>query len=45
MLLTLDPYQPADFAGVSHRSLADFLRGAPLVGQWDRRGDGHGRVV
>lgn len=45
VLLTLDPYQPADFAGVSHRSLADFLRGAPLVGQWDRRGDGHGRVV
>ena len=33
VLLTLDPYQPADFAGVSHRSLADFLRGAPLVGQ------------
>ena len=32
VLLTLDPYQPADFAGVSHRSLADFLRGAPLVG-------------
>ena len=31
VLLTLDPYQPADFAGVSHRSLADFLRGAPLV--------------
>ena len=45
VLLTLDPYQPADFAGVSHRSLADFLRGAPLLGQWDRRGDGHGRVV
>ena len=33
VLLTLDPYQPADFAGVSHRSLADFLRGAPMVGQ------------
>ena len=32
ILLTLDPYQPADFAGVSHRSLAAFLRGAPLVG-------------
>ncbi len=32
ILLTLDPYQPADFAGVNHRSLAAFLRGAPLVG-------------
>ena len=32
ILLTLDPYQPADFAGVSHRPLAGFLRGAPLVG-------------
>ncbi len=32
ILLTLDPYQPADFAGVSHRSLAVFLRGGPLVG-------------
>ena len=32
VLLTLDPYQPADFAGVSHRSLADFLRGGPLDG-------------
>ena len=34
-LLTLDPYQPADFAGVSHRSLADFLRGGPLGGVAD----------
>ena len=32
ILLTLDPYQPADFAGVSHRPLAGFLRGAPLTG-------------
>ena len=32
ILLTLDPHQPADFAGVSHRPLADFLRGAPLAG-------------
>ena len=29
ILLTLDPHQPTDFAGVSHRSLAAFLRGAP----------------
>ncbi len=32
ILLTLDPYQPADFDGVSHRPLAGFLRGAPLTG-------------
>ena len=31
ILLTLDPHQPPDFAGVSHRSLAAFLRGAPLM--------------
>ena len=31
-LLTLDAHQPADFAGVSHRSLIDFLRGGPLDG-------------
>ena len=37
ILLTLDPYQPADFAGVSHRSLAAFLRGAPLVEPWTAR--------
>ena len=29
ILLSLDPHQPADFAGVSHRSLNDFLRGRP----------------
>ena len=32
ILLTLDPYQPADFDGVSHRPLSGFLRGAPLTG-------------
>ena len=32
ILLTLDPYQPADFQGVSHQSLTDFLRGAALGG-------------
>ena len=32
ILFTLDPHQPPDFAGVSHRSLASFLRGAPLTG-------------
>ena len=32
ILLSLDPYQPADFAGVSHRSLTEFLRGCPLDG-------------
>ena len=32
ILLSLDPHQPADFAGVSHRSLTDFLRGGPLDG-------------
>ena len=30
VLLSLDPHQPADFDGVRHRSLTDFLRGAPL---------------
>ena len=30
-LLSLDPHQPADFAGVSHRSLTDFLRGGPWM--------------
>ena len=30
VLLSLDPYQPADFQGVRHQSLTDFLRGAPL---------------
>ena len=29
-LLSLDPHQPADFQGVKHQSLTDFLRGAPL---------------
>ncbi len=32
ILLSLDPHQPADFAGVSHRSLTDFFRGCPLDG-------------
>ncbi|MCY4661444.1 MAG: ATP-binding protein [Acidobacteria bacterium] len=32
VLLTLDPHQPADFQGVRHQSLSDFLRGAPLGG-------------
>ena len=30
VLLSLDPHQPADFQGVKHQSLTDFLRGAPL---------------
>ena len=30
VLLSLDPHQPADFRGVRHQPLADFLRGAPL---------------
>ena len=30
VLLSLDPYQPADLQGVRHQSLTDFLRGAPL---------------
>ena len=30
VLLTLDPHQPADFEGVRHQPLEDFLRGAPL---------------
>ena len=32
ILLTLDPHQPSDFAGVSHRSLTAFLRGGSLEG-------------
>ena len=32
VLLSLDPHQPADFQGVKHQSLTDFLRGAPLGG-------------
>ena len=32
VLLTLDAHQPADFAGVRHQSLIDFLRGSPLGG-------------
>ena len=32
ILLTLDPHQPSDFAGVSHRSLTAFLRGGSLDG-------------
>ncbi len=32
VLLTLDPHQPADFQGVRHQSLSEFLRGAPLGG-------------
>ena len=31
-LLTLDPHQPADFQGVIHQSIVDFLRGSPLGG-------------
>ena len=31
-LLTLDPHQPADFQGVRHQSIVDFLRGSPLAG-------------
>ena len=30
VLLSLDPHQPADFQGVKHQPLTDFLRGAPL---------------
>ena len=30
VLLSLDPHQPADFEGVRHQPLTDFLRGAPL---------------
>jgi len=35
VLLSLDPHQPADLAGVRHQSLADFLRGAPLGASMD----------
>ena len=31
VLLSLDPHQPPDFAGVRHRSLAQFLLGADLL--------------
>jgi predicted AAA+ superfamily ATPase len=31
-LLTLDPHQPADFQGVRHQSIVDFLRGSALGG-------------
>ena len=31
-LLTLDPHQPADFQGVRHQSIVDFLHGSPLGG-------------
>ena len=31
VLLSLDPHQPSDFAGVRHRSLADFLLGEDLL--------------
>ena len=30
-LLTLDPHQPADFQGVRHQSIVDFLRGSPFA--------------
>ncbi len=31
VLLSLDPHQPSDFAGVRHRSLAEFLLGGGLL--------------
>ena len=31
VLLSLDPHQPSDFAGVRHRSLAEFLLGGDLL--------------